>query len=418
MTLADLLPTLRTSMMTRHLDPRHWPSTVRWTGDGELSVGGLRLSRLAAEHGTPVHVLDETSVRSAAAGYAEAFGGGTGCAYSAKAGLSRVSGKWIADAGLGCYTGSAEQLRIALAAGFPAQRLVLSGGGKSIAALDAAFERGAAVVAGSAAEVMTLIRRAPAGQRVLVRVIPSGHRCPRRYGVRLGGTPALDVVGLILASPNLRLSGLDCSLGHDLARFGTFERCLREAIGFSAVIRARHRAGIDLINLGGGQAGELPADVFASRMRGVARVNAERYGIPVPLVRVSPGHALIARAGVTVCRVERVTRTGGRLVVLLDGDPPAGNGHAALLGRISGAAPEPATLEETSRAGTVGKGTARVIAVPGDLVPGDLLVLAGTGADQRSPRIVGRPALIAVAEGLARTLVRRGTVADMLTRIR
>lgn len=366
MTLADILPSLGI-VSRQHLDPRFWPSIAR-------GAGGLPFD-------APGHVLDETCVRASAAEYAAAFGAG-GCSYSAKAGLTPEVARWIADAGLGCYAGSAEQLRIALAAGISPERLVLTGADKTIAGYDAAFACGATVVVGSAGEARSLIRRAPAGQRVLVRVVASGHRCPRRYGVRLGSGAALDTVRLLVTATGLRFTGLDCSLVSpgagrasgrpELARFGTFERCLREAIGFSAVLRARLRVTTGVINLGGGQAGDLPVAVFAARMRGVARVNAERYRIPPPLVRVSPGHALTARAGVTVCRIEHVLRDrNGHLIAGLAGDLPFSNGHTTLLGRVSTAAPETATL--------CGEGSSAPAEVPGDLRPGDLLALAGTG---------------------------------------
>lgn len=357
MTLADILPSLGIPIRQR-LDQRFWPDTARWMGPGELAVGGKRL--------TAGHVLDESCVRAVTATYAAAFGAG-GCSYSANAGLTPDIARLIAEAGLGCYCGSAEQLRIALAAGIAPSLLTLTGAGKSVAALDAAFACGAAVVVGSVPEATTLMRRAPAGQRVLVRVVPSGHRCPRRYGVRLGTSSAIDTVR---TASHLDFQGLDCSLGHGLDRFGTFERCLREVIGFSAVLRAKLGVTTAVINLGGGQADELPVGVFAARMRGVARVNAERYQLTVPQIRVSPGHAVTARAGVTVCEVEHVLRDrAGRLVAGLAGDLPSFNGHAVLLGRVSASAVETGTL--------CGDHSSAPAPLPGDLAPGDLLALAG-----------------------------------------
>ena len=67
MTLADILPTLRSSLPPR-LDAEVWPVTARWDGRGGLEVGGVRLDRMAAEHGTPVRVVDETDVRARAIG--------------------------------------------------------------------------------------------------------------------------------------------------------------------------------------------------------------------------------------------------------------------------------------------------------------------------------------------------------------
>jgi diaminopimelate decarboxylase len=56
--------------------------------------------------------------------------------------------------------------------------------------------------------------------------------------------------------------------------------------------------------------------------------------------------------------------------------------------------------------------------LPGDLAPGDLLAIPGTGAYCRSMASqynhVPRPPVIAVADGAARTIIRRETEADLL----
>ncbi|MGX6601025.1 hypothetical protein ACWKSP_02655 [Micromonosporaceae bacterium Da 78-11] len=188
MTLTELLPSLRRSLRPP-LDPAVWPVTARWASQGELLVGGVRMTRLAAPYGGPAHVLDEADVRSRCAEYVAAFGAGA-VAYSAKAGLT------------------------ALLSGFRPAHLVLCSRSKSIADLNAAFACGAAIVVGSIAEVETVAARAPIGQRVLVRVLRSAGRERARYGLPLGSGTALGAIGAVLASPNLVLAGLDCSIGH------------------------------------------------------------------------------------------------------------------------------------------------------------------------------------------------------------
>ncbi|MFI5934588.1 diaminopimelate decarboxylase family protein [Actinoplanes sp. NPDC051494] len=429
MTLAELLPSLR-STLRPHLDPELWPSTARWGAHGDLLIGGVRVSVLAPTYGTPVHVLDEADVRARCAGYRAAFPDGV--AYSAKAGLTMGQGRWIAAAGLGCYTGSGAQLRTALLAGFRPARLVLVGAAKSVHDLDAAFACGAAVVAGTAAEVRALTARAPLGQRVHLRVVPSAAgpgRC--RYGFRLGTGVALEAVGEVLASRNLRLAGLDFSLGHQLSRFQTFESTLREAVAFCAVVRARTGVVVDALNLGGGHAVAytdhdhgFALQPFANRIRAMLRLAAERHAVPAPALTVSPGRAIVARSGVTVHRVAEVrTASDGRLTVVLDGVAPdcaphrrtpgrrecPGRHTAQLVGRVSQA---PMRL-----AAVVGDTDVLVPAmqVPGDVTAGDLLVVAGTGAyHHRRDHFVGRPPVVSVADGAARTLVRREGVDDLL----
>ncbi len=73
MTLTGLLPSLRTSLRPV-LDADVWPLTARWAPQGDLLIGAVRASTLAATYGTPAHVLDEADVRSRCAEYHAAFG--------------------------------------------------------------------------------------------------------------------------------------------------------------------------------------------------------------------------------------------------------------------------------------------------------------------------------------------------------
>ncbi|MCO8278057.1 hypothetical protein M1L60_46560 [Actinoplanes sp. TRM 88003] len=85
--------------------------------------------------------------------------------------------------------------------------------------------------------------------------------------------------------PKRRSAGLDCSIGHQLSRFGAFETCLREAMGSCAVIRARYRTTVPALNLGGGH-----AVAYADGDDGFA-VAARLPGAPPRKAAEPPGHA-------------------------------------------------------------------------------------------------------------------------------
>lgn len=418
MTLAELIPSLRAARHP-HLDAGVWPATARWGDHGDLLIGGVRTSTIAAACGTAVQLMDEADVRARCAAYIDGFGAGN-VFYSARAGLTEGTGRWIAGAGLGCYTGSAAELRTALLAGFPAARTVLYGSAKSVADREAAYACGAALVLGTLAEVRTVAATAPAGQRVLLRVVPStAGRRHVRYGFRLGSSTALAAITLILAHPNLELTGLDCSIGHQLSRFGTFESCLREAMAFRAVVHARSRIALGTLNLGGGHAvAYTSADdgfalaAFASRARAMMSLAADRHGIPQPRLTVSPGRALTARAGVTLHRVTAVETAGDTPTVFVDGavgcgtaEDCAGRHTVALAGRVSVAGPRTVTLTEEPYG--IGGRPVVTVQLPADVAPGDLVVVAGTGAYHDRGHGSGRPPVAGVADGTIRTFVRR-----------
>jgi diaminopimelate decarboxylase len=61
-----------------------WPRTTRLGPGGEIAVGGVPLSELAARYGTPPYILDEADVRDRCRAYARALRGAE-IAYAGKA---------------------------------------------------------------------------------------------------------------------------------------------------------------------------------------------------------------------------------------------------------------------------------------------------------------------------------------------
>ncbi|WP_433294257.1 diaminopimelate decarboxylase family protein [Actinoplanes sp. CA-030573] len=429
MTLTDIIPSLRTSLRPA-LDPAVWPCTARWNADGELSIGGCGVTELTAAGDSPVYVLDRRDVESRCAGYVEAFGA-DGVAYAGQAGLSFGLARIIAGSGVGCVVRSGGDVRLATAAGFPGDRVTLSGGGKSFEDCEAAYGCGAVVVVGNAAELAAVAANAPAGQRVLVRVLPAGSA--RGYGFRLGSGPALAAVRTVLAAPNLVFEGLDCPAGHEISRFGRYEAVVREVLASAAVIAARHRVPVPRIELGGGHAvAYAPGDngfavrAFAARIRALVRLHAERYRIAVPRLSVAPGRALVAQAGVTLYRVAEVSPSvDGRLVVsvhggLTDCRPRAlcESRHTALLAnRQTAAATGPATVVGRHR--EADETVVHRMQVPRDVAAGDVIAVASTGAYHQSQvcdrRLGGWPPMLAVANGRRQVLVAGRSAQSLLT---
>ena len=142
---------------------------------------------------------------------------------------------------------------------------------------------------------------------------------------------------------------------------------------------------------------------------------------------IEPGRAIAARAGVTLYRVIAVKRQpGGRTFVAVDGglteDPRLGARGAKYTVALPIGTCRPATAPVTvvGRHCEAGDEIARDVELPADIHPGDLLAVACTGAYHYSMgsscNLVGRPPLIAVADGRSSELVRRETVADLLAR--
>ena len=235
-------------------------------------------------------------------------------------------------------------------------------------------------------------RRSPAEQSCASIGLPTPLDADR-FGVAAPGRTFDETVRRILAQPKLELVGLDHYLGSQVSRFGGYERAIRRLAGIIGHVVRTYGVHIKEINLGGGQAvpaadGEasFPIDAFAARALAALRLACGRERVPVPDLVVTPGRAVVARAGVALYRVVAVRREpeGAQLVAvdggLSDNPRPALYGArytAVLVGRVGAAADRPSTI--VGRHDESGDILARGVPLPADLRPGDLLAAPGQG---------------------------------------
>src|SRR5262245_61877691 len=151
-----------------------YPVTYRVNGRGHMEVGGCDLVGLAGAHGTPLYVYDEETVRARCREYVSAMGERGEVLYSAKAFSSPGFLRVIASEGLGLDVVSAGELQIALAAGYPTDRVHFLGNNKSAGDVAAAWEARATLVIEGFHEFELLHQVVPLGMRMRcqVRVSP------------------------------------------------------------------------------------------------------------------------------------------------------------------------------------------------------------------------------------------------------
>ncbi|ORW31920.1 diaminopimelate decarboxylase [Mycobacterium paraense] len=443
MTLLDIVPSLGRAA-PRRFDSTIWPVTAHSDEEGQLCVGGMPLADIADEFDTPAYVIDEADFRHRARRYRKALHG-VGVVYAGKSLLTTAVARWAREEGLGVDVCSAGELAIALAGGVDPARIVMHGNAKSPDELREAVRVGVGrVVVDSCIEIAYLAGLARRRQPVLIRVTPDidihGHRAvttgisDQKFGFTLAGDHAANAVKRALAHPILDLVGLHCHLGSQVSDAAPYGEAIRRMIAAMADVRARHGVILTELNIGGGHAiPYLPGDRELD-LGELARViedaldeacAAEHF--PRPTVVVEPGRAICGRAGLTLYRVCSVkTRPGGRTFVAVDGgmsDNPRVSLYGAqytvtLANRHPCGAKQRVTV--AGRHCEAGDEIARDIELPADLRPGDLLAVACTGAYHHSMasnyNMVGRPPLVAVKDGRARALVRRETIADLLSR--
>ena len=178
------------------------------------------------------------------------------------------------------------------------------------------------------------------------------------------------------------------------------------------------------------------ADIFlrvdvvdmAEQLRSIVRRESEAAGLDVPLIAVEPGRAIVGPTAITLYEVGTVKAVDlghgmVRTYVSVDGGM-SDNIRTALydadytvrLASRTSEAP-PMLTRVVGKHCESGDVVVRDAWLPSDLVPGDLLALAATGAYCRpmasNYNYIPRPAVVAVGGGLSRTMLRRETEDDL-----
>ena len=436
------------------LVPAVWSRNSARGANGELVVAGVGVSALVAEFGTPLFVLDEADVRARAVEIREAFdrelarvGSRAKVYYAGKAFLTMQVAAWMVEAGLNVDVCSGGELAVALGAGVDPVRIGLHGNNKSLAEIDRAVGVGVgAIVIDSLIEIERVAaaagrhgRMQPVQLRVNTGVHAHTHeylataREDQKFGITLADTPA--AVAAIRSHASLSFLGLHSHIGSQIFESEGFAEAAHRLFDVHAALLAD--GPVPELNLGGGfgiaytSADEaLPVTEIARRFADIVRERADALGIPVPIIAVEPGRAVIGPSTATVYEVGTVkdVEVGDsvRKYVSIDGGMSdnvrpalyAADYSARIASRVSGA--DPALVRVAGKHCESGDIVVHAEYLPGDVAPGDLLAVPATGAYcwslASNYNYLARPPVVAVRDGLARLLVRGETEADLLAR--
>jgi diaminopimelate decarboxylase len=436
---------LRTPEDVNALVPHLWPRTVTRTDAGSLQVGGLDVTDLAAEHGTPAYFLDEDDLRARCRDFAAAFAG-VDVYYAGKSFLCKAVVKIIDEEGLFLDVCTGGELTVALAAGFPPERMGFHGNNKSLTELSRAVEVGVGrIIVDSFDEIARLTEISEqSGQRpaVLVRVtvgveahthefIATAHE-DQKFGFSLAGGAAFEAATQIIDQGVLDLRGLHSHIGSQIFDTSGFEVAARRVLELQAQIRDARGVELPELDLGGGfgiayttqDDPSAPGDL-AKRINKIVETECEQENLRKPRLSIEPGRAIVGPAVFTLYEVGTVKDVDGiRTYVSVDGGMSDNirtalydaSYSATVAGRASSA--EPLLARVVGKHCESGDIIVKDEFLPADVQPGDLLAVPGTGAYCRSMASnynhVPRPPVVAVRDGVSRVIVRRETEADLL----
>lgn len=435
------------------LDPAIWPDSARRSDFGELTIGGVGVSSLVAEFGSPLFIFDEEHVRTRARNYVKAFNTAevpTDVYYASKAFLSTKVAKWLTEEGLRIDVCTEGELEVALRAGVNPANILFHGNNKSVSELEKAVEVGVGrIVVDSLIEIERLNKIAAlqgVTQQVLVRItvgveahtheaISTAHE-DQKFGLSIASGAAMEAIERVIAAPALSLLGLHSHIGSQIFDASGFEIAAHRIVELANQVREKFDFTVTELNVGGGMgiayvASDDPLNVehMAKAIHDIVSSECARVNFPLPRLAVEPGRAIVGGAAVTVYEIGTIKAVDVstdlvRNYVSVDGGI-SDNIRTALYDAeytVAVASRETSGVPLLSR--VVGKHcesgdiVVRDTELPADLKAGDLLAVAATGAYCRpmasNYNYLPKPAVISVKDGKAEVLLRRETMTDLL----
>jgi diaminopimelate decarboxylase len=300
--------------------------------DGALWVGGVSTVDLAEEHGTPLVVYCEETIRAAARSWRAGAPEAT-IVYGTKAFPNAPVMQVLAEEGVGADVSTLGELRVAQAAGVPSSALVVHGNNKSDDELRAAADADAwLVVMDEPGEVERCVEHGV--RRVLLRITPGieAHTHAKITTGHVGskfGVPLDDAAEVISRARDagLEVLGLHVHLGSQLVDEAPAHAAVEQLAEFCGETDRTLGWTPTMVDLGGGLgirytlAEHSPPDAEAYARGLLARLDAAwaQRGLPTPRVIFEPGRSLVGRAGITLYRVGVVKRSGPTAWVAVDG---------------------------------------------------------------------------------------------------
>jgi diaminopimelate decarboxylase len=296
---------------------------------GVLACDGVSLEEAAARFGTPLYVYSKAAIVAAYGAYDRAFAPVPHrICYALKANGSGALLRILAGLGAGADIVSGFELQAALRAGFPPERIVFSGVGKTADEIARGLAAGIGEFNAESEEELRLISAAASARgrtvAVTLRVNPNldpkshayistglGHN---KFGVDIA--LAAEILGRVRSLPGLAISGVQCHIGSQITDLEPMEQAVRDLVALSRRLLAE---GFPLrtIDIGGGLGVDYEGGGALEPAALAARVLPPLEGLPLTVL-VEPGRSIVGAAGVLLTRVLYLKENRGKKFVIVD----------------------------------------------------------------------------------------------------
>ncbi|MCO5070045.1 MAG: diaminopimelate decarboxylase [Rhizobiaceae bacterium] len=299
--------------------------------DGVLFAEDVALPEIAAAVGTPFYCYSTATLTRHFQVFSKAFAGiDLLVCYALKANSNQAVIRTLAKLGAGADVVSEGELRRALAAGIPPEKIVFSGVGKTAREMDLALEAGILCFNVESepelellsARAVALGKTAPVSLRINPDVDAKTHKkistgkAEDKFGIPL--KRAREVYAHAARLPGLKVSGVDAHIGSQITDLQPYDDAYRL---MADLVRSLKEDGYDIghIDLGGGlgipyrtdnDPPPLP-DAYAA----IARKHVADLGVKVIF---EPGRMIAGNAGILVSEVIYVKEGEAKNFVIVD----------------------------------------------------------------------------------------------------
>jgi diaminopimelate decarboxylase len=316
---------------------------------GELLIGGIPATSLAAEYGTPLFVYDRAIIDRKLVLLRETFFPDFTIYYSVKANPNRTILGHFLDHGCGLEVASGGEFSRSLNAGCPPGKILFAGPGKTEAELEFVLSHDIGEIHVESLlemkRISAISRRLGVPARIAVRVNPGGDA--EGGAMRMGGRPApfgmdeekLDeVLDQVLSDTSLKFEGIHLFTGTQILDYTVLARQYRRGLDIAKHLASRLPAPLNTVDFGGGLgipyfANEHDLDIGCLRESLAAMMVQVRKEPCFSGTRfiVEPGRYLVGEAGIYIARVNDIKVSRGKKFLVLDGGM---NHHLAASGNL------------------------------------------------------------------------------------